>query len=80
MGLGDVAKDLFQDSTKNSASPDDSGEYSSADFEKAGEMKDIHTKRVDPNSSTPALDEFGVNMTELAKNGAYDRVIGNIMK
>lgn len=77
MGLGDIAKDMFP-GTKDSKSSDesDNGEFNTADFEKAGQVKDIHTKKVDPNSSTPALDEFGVNMTKLAKEGKYDKVIG----
>ena len=50
--------------------------YSSSEFEKAGERTDIHIRKTDPNSSTPTLDEFGIDMTELAKEGKYDAVIG----
>jgi len=48
----------------------------SAEFEEAGKTKDLHTKRVDPTSSTPVLDEFGIDMTDCAKQEKYDDVIG----
>ena len=51
-------------------------EYNASEFERAGEMTDIHTRKTDPNSSTPTLDEFGIDMTDLAKEGKYDAVIG----
>ena len=54
----------------------DENSYSASEFEKAGQLNEIHTRDVDPNSSTPALDEFGINMTDLAKAGKYDAVIG----
>lgn len=54
----------------------ESDDYNARDFEKAGELSDIHTRKTDPNSSTPTLDEFGIDMTELAKSGKYDKVIG----
>jgi len=83
MGFGDLAKSLgFPGFPTGSSSDNDSkegsgsGEYNSEEFEKAGQVKDIHTKKTDPNSSTPALDEFGINMTQLAKDGKYDKVIG----
>lgn len=68
------------DQTKNESNDeggDDGGSgYSASEFEKAGQATDIHTRSVDPNSSTPALDEFGIDMTKLAKEGKYDAVIG----
>lgn len=65
------------DQPKNEEGGDDEGSgYSAAEFEKAGQATDIHTRSVDPNSSTPALDEFGIDMTKLAKEGKYDAVIG----
>ncbi len=72
---------LFTDVDKNNSDKDDSSssdsEYSASEFEEAGKRVDtLHTKKTDPNSSTPALDEFGINMTELAKEGKYDKVIG----
>jgi ATP-dependent Clp protease ATP-binding subunit ClpC len=46
------------------------------EFEKAGEMGAISTKERDPNSKTPTLDEFSLDMTKKAKKGEYDPVIG----
>lgn len=46
------------------------------DFERAGESGTISTKKIDPNSKTPILDEFAVDMTSLAKEEKYDPVIG----
>ena len=46
------------------------------DFERAGESGTISTKKIDPNSKTPILDEFAVDMTSLAKEDKYDPVIG----
>ena len=48
----------------------------SSDFEAAGRAQDLHTKKVDPTSLTPTLDEFGIDMTKCAKEGKYDEVIG----
>lgn len=65
------------DQPKNESNDDNEGSgYSASEFEKAGQATDIHTRSVDPNSSTPALDEFGIDMTKLAKEGKYDAVIG----
>lgn len=46
------------------------------DFEEAGKSTAVSGKAVDPNSKTPFLDQFSFNMTEAAKNGKYDPVIG----
>lgn len=65
------------DQPKNESNDDSEGSgYNASEFEKAGQATDIHTRSVDPNSSTPALDEFGIDMTKLAKKGKYDAVIG----
>lgn len=45
-------------------------------FERAGEAHAINSKRVDPNSKTPALDQFAIDITSEAKEGKYDPVIG----
>lgn len=45
-------------------------------FERAGERDAIHTRKVDPNTDTPVLDEHGIDMTANAKEGKYDNVIG----
>ena len=72
-GFGIPESDL----PKNESNDDGEGSgYSASEFEKAGQATDIHTRSVDPNSSTPALDEFGIDMTKLAKEGKYDAVIG----
>lgn len=52
---------------------DDSDE---AKFEKAGEKAAMSPRRADPNSKTPTIDQFGVDMTWKAENGDYDPVIG----
>ena len=46
------------------------------EFEKAGERGAISTREVDPNSKTPTLDEFSLDMTKKASRGEYDPVIG----
>ena len=45
-------------------------------FECAGKDRDIKVKKVDPNSKTPTLDQFGTCMTEQAKDGKYDVLVG----
>ena len=52
------------------------GENEEDEFEKAGEAAAISTKEKDPNSKTPTLDEFSLDMTKKAKAGEYDPVIG----
>ena len=46
------------------------------EFEKAGERGAISTREIDPNSKTPTLDEFSLDMTKKASRGEYDPVIG----
>ena len=46
------------------------------DFEEAGQRSAISSREVDPNSSTPSLDQFAVNMTKAAKNKEFDPVVG----
>lgn len=48
------------------------------EFEKAGENEAINAmaNTVDPNSKTPNLDQFSIELTKKAKNGEYDPVIG----
>lgn len=55
---------------------EDTDKKDEEEFEKAGESGSISTKRIDPNSTTPTLDEFAVNMTQLAKEGKYDPIVG----
>lgn len=64
------------------ASPDSEKEMSldrddeDEEFEKAGERGAISTREIDPNSKTPTLDEFSLDMTKKASRGEYDPVIG----
>lgn len=47
------------------------------DFEKAGNTSGaISTKKADPDSKTPTLDEFATDMTQAALDGKYDPVVG----
>ena len=63
------------DSTKSSTEGD--SEKDDEDFEKAGNTSGaISTKKVDPDSTTPTLDEFAFDMTKAASEGKYDPVIG----
>lgn len=57
--------------------PEDKKDKEESDFEKAGKDREsIHVRRPKKNSTTPTLDEFGVDMTEKAEEGKYDPVIG----
>lgn len=57
-------------------SVDRDGDEEDEEFEKAGERGAISTREVDPNSKTPTLDEFSLDMTKKALRGEYDPVIG----
>jgi len=46
------------------------------EFDKAGQSEAVSSKAVDPNSKTPFLDQFSVNMTKDAKAGKFDPMIG----
>ena len=65
MGFGDSEKDV-QDRAKK----DDD------EFDKAGQSSALSGKAIDPNSKTPYLDQFSVDMTKNAAEGKYDPVIG----
>ena len=56
--------------SKKTSSKDDD------DFQAAGQRGAIRTKAIDPDSTTPFLDEFAFDMTEAAKEGKYDPVVG----
>lgn len=45
-------------------------------MESAGQRDAIDTKKIDPNSETPSLDKYAVDMTKNAKEHQYDPVIG----
>ena len=51
-------------------------EENEENFEAAGRKDAINTKKVDPNSKTPALDRYALDMTKAARTGAYDPVVG----
>ena len=61
---------------KDSKEDDDSGDDDAARFEKAGEKAAMSPRKADPNSTTPTLDQFGIDMTWNAGEGKYDPVIG----
>lgn len=86
----DALSNMFDELSKGGGSTDDGKDKSSSaksspedlrkeeeDFEKAGNTSGaISTKKVDPDSTTPTLDEFAFDMTKAAKEGKYDPVIG----
>lgn len=45
-------------------------------FEKAAKSGSISIKKRDPNSKTPVLDQYGLDMTGKAKEGGYDPLVG----
>ena len=56
---------------------EDTTEEDDDKFERAAEGQDaISVRKHDPNSKTPYLDQFGLDMTQQAKDGGYDPVIG----
>ena len=61
---------------KDSKDDEDSSDDDAARFEKAGEKAAMSPRKADPNSTTPTLDQFGIDMTWNAGEGKYDPVIG----
>lgn len=53
-----------------------SAKNNSDDFQKAGQKGSVSSKAIDPKSKTPFLDEFAYDMTQAARDGKYDPVIG----
>jgi len=51
-------------------------EEDDANFEKYGQNNPLSGKELDPNSDTPYLDQFSLDMTSKARNKEYDPVIG----
>lgn len=45
-------------------------------FQPAASEGPVSSKKVDPNSKTPYLDQFSYDMTEAAREGKYDPVVG----
>ena len=60
----------------DSESSEDKNQRISDEFEKAGRRGSVSSKKIDPNSPTPFLDEFAFDMTKAAKDGKYDPVVG----
>ena len=62
--------------TSNSTSSTPKNSKDEDDFQAAGQRGAIRTKVIDPNSTTPFLDEFAFDMTEASREGKYDPVVG----
>lgn len=68
--------DFNTPSTPTARTEDEQGK-DDEDFEKAGNTSGaISTKKADPDSKTPTLDEFATDMTQAALDGKYDPVVG----
>ena len=71
----------FSPSTLNYGEDDDSNEDKAkpdkdSEFERAGSSSAISGKKANPKSRIKTLEQFSVDMTEDARNGKYDPVIG----
>ena len=64
------------DNKESSSSSEESNKKISDDFERAGQRGSVSSKKIDPNSPTPFLDEFAFDMTQASKEGKYDPVVG----
>lgn len=60
----------------SSSDPNSNNNSGDDDFQAAGQRGAVRTKAIDPNSPTPFLDEFAFDMTQAAKEGKYDPVVG----
>ena len=77
LGLAAGGKIGEDKSNENSTPPSESEmKKEDDDFDRAGESTAVNTKKVDPNSKTPFLDQYSYDMTFAAKNGKYDPVVG----
>lgn len=77
--FGGLSKDNGDDKTTDEpkSRTEDEQKQDEEDFEKAGNTSGaISTKKADPDSTTPTLDEFAFDMTQAAREGKYDPVIG----
>jgi len=66
---------------ENSSDKEKKEEYDNSkdeEFERAGENEAINTmaNTIDPNSKTPFLDQYSIDLVKKAKNREYDPVIG----
>ena len=80
--LLDILGSLIQGPSGGNSSPFGSnnpfgGEgISDEDFEKYGDSGPVSGRPIDPESSTPILDQFSFDMTLAARSGKYDPVVG----
>lgn len=74
--IAKTAREIMNGERKESSDNEEDSEEEDTDFEAAGRKDAIETKKVDPNSKTPALDRYAVDMTKNAKEDLYDPVIG----
>ena len=67
-----------KDKEEDEQSQQDFDNAKDEEFEKAGESEAINAmaNTIDPNSKTPNLDQYSIELTKKAKNGEYDPVIG----
>jgi len=76
--LMEIAKSMAKDkeSTNNDNNSMANNEDDEKEFEKYGDTSPLSGQELDPNSDTPYLDQFSINMNNYAKDGKYDPVIG----
>lgn len=75
--LSSLLNGLYPGKSEDSSSEKIDQKKDDEDFEKAGNTSGaISTKKPDPDSKTPTLDEFAFDMTKAALDGKYDPVIG----
>lgn len=76
--LMEIAKSVAKDneSTNNDNNSMANNEDDEKEFEKYGDTSPLSGQELDPNSDTPYLDQFSINMNNYAKDGKYDPVIG----
>lgn len=67
----DITKEIFDQNI-----PIDKLEDDEKNFEKYGSSSPLSGATVDPNSTTPFLDQFSIDMTKFAREGKYDPIIG----
>ena len=76
--IGGMVTSMLEDKIKKDDHDNNTSESDDEKFEKAGisDESPMSTKKVDPNSKTPTLDQYGMCMTDRASSGDYDPVIG----
>lgn len=61
---------------KKDDSQDNGSSENPQPFQPAASEGPVSSKKIDPNSKTPYLDQFSYDMTEAARDGKYDPVVG----